>query len=349
MKMRCRRLVHVSVLALLGLGLGAAECQAAEPTLARLSFWVPPGRIEEFETAYYEKLTPILKTHGLVESTQRSRATVDSIFSRLFELNAPSEITPKRRALRKDPAWIRARKHLGLTFRTTRRDSLIPATFRIYAMPAGSGETVAAGPGRDFRAGVGIQQGAWQTFGIPDGLLHSMVWSISQDGKGYMWFGSPNGVSRYDGRTFTTFTREDGLAHSWVEIIVQDRDGNLWFGTGDGVSRYDGKTFITLSAADGLAARQVTSILQDRQGDFWFGTYGGGVSRYDGETFTTFTTEDGLASNILYSIFQDREGHLWFGTSGGGVSRFSGKSFTSPKISVFTEGTQPRSLDARAR
>lgn len=57
------------------------------PTLARLSFYVPPNRMAEFEAVYNAKVAPILKTHGLMESAQRGRATVDNVFSRLFELN----------------------------------------------------------------------------------------------------------------------------------------------------------------------------------------------------------------------------------------------------------------------
>ena len=61
------------------------EASASEPSLARLSFWVPPDQVDEFATSYQEKLMPILKGHGLVESSQPARATVDSVFTRLFE------------------------------------------------------------------------------------------------------------------------------------------------------------------------------------------------------------------------------------------------------------------------
>ena len=159
-----------------------------------------------------------------------------------------------------------------------------------------------------------------------DGLPSDGVWSIFQDGDGYLWFGTPSGVSRYDGKTFTTFTTEDGLMDNKVQSIFQDREGQLWFGTRrGGVSRYDGKTFTTFTTEDGLGNNYVWSILQDGEARLWFAT-GGGVSRYDGQKFTTFTTEDGLAGNGVYSMFQDGEGYLWFGT-GGGVSRYDGQVF----------------------
>jgi len=50
--------------------LASAECRALEPTLARLSFWVPPERMADFESAYQEKIVPILNRHGLVLSSK---------------------------------------------------------------------------------------------------------------------------------------------------------------------------------------------------------------------------------------------------------------------------------------
>lgn len=79
---------------------------AAEPTLARLSFWLPPERMDEFATAYQEKLLPILKEHGLVESAQLSRATVDSVFSRLFEFDSPPRFRHCRQHSRQIKDWL---------------------------------------------------------------------------------------------------------------------------------------------------------------------------------------------------------------------------------------------------
>ena len=135
-------------------------------------------------------------------------------------------------------------------------------------------------------------------------------------------------MSRYDGKTFATFTIEDGLAHNFVASISQDREGSLWFGTYGGLSQYYGETFTTFTTQDGLGHNAVLSTFQDREGLLWFATAGGGVSRYDGEVFATFTTQDGLPHNEVTSITQDREESLWFGTNGG-VSRYDGETFTT--------------------
>ena len=176
--------------------------------------------------------------------------------------------------------------------------------------------------------------GHWRIYGVPDGLASGVVYDLVQDRQGYIWMGTTNGVSRYDGETFTHFSREDGLAHDLVYSVLEDREGNLWFGTRGGVSRYDGEIFTTLTVEDGLTSNSVWTMLEDREGTLWFGTgmfledVGNGVSRYDGETFTSFTVSDGLPHGFIASIAQDREGNLWFGTHVG-VSRFDGEVFTN--------------------
>ena len=138
------------------------------------------------------------------------------------------------------------------------------------------------------------------------------------------------GVSRYDGKSFSTFTTAQGLAHNSVFIITEDKTGNLWFGTiGGGVSRYDGKSFTTFTTAQGLSGNNVLSVTEDKTGNLWFSTGGGGASRYDGKSFTTFTTAEGLAHNFVFSMNEDKTGNLWFGTQDRGVSRYDGKSFTT--------------------
>ena len=180
---------------------------------------------------------------------------------------------------------------------------------------------------------------SFTTFTTADGLAGDWVWPMLEDRVGNLWFGTSNyrfaadgkgkGISRYDGKTFTTFTMADGLAGDQVMAIEEDRQGHLWFGTWDnGVSRYDGQTFTTFTMADGLVDNRVQVIKEDRQGDLWFGTRWC-ISRYDGQNFTSFTIADGLVHRQVWSIEEDRQGRLWFGTRLGGVSRFDGQSFTT--------------------
>ncbi|OGG46881.1 MAG: hypothetical protein A3F84_28385 [Candidatus Handelsmanbacteria bacterium RIFCSPLOWO2_12_FULL_64_10] len=283
--------------------------------------------MSEFEAAYEAKVAPILKKHGLAESSERGRATPDSVFNRLFEMKTPAEVEEKRKAINGDATYNAVIRDLGRIFGTSVSDGTIKRMFAIYTTPSGPGRVTPSGPGKVTPAGPG--KGHWRAYDVTDGLASAYVRSIFQDREGRLWFATVGGVSRYDGRSFTTLTVKDGLAHNHVWFIFQDREGGLWFCTYEGVSRYDGKTWTTFTTKDGLPSNYVGSILQDREGNLWFGTQGGGVSRYDGRTFTTFTTKDGLAHQTVSSILQDKKGILWFGTPGGGVSRYDGKTFTT--------------------
>ena len=145
-----------------------------------------------------------------------------------------------------------------------------------------------------------------------------------EDKSGNLWLGTSGGVSKYDGKSFTTFADKEGLANNTVLSMLEDKSQNLWFGTDGGVSKYDGKSFTTFADKEGLANNTVWSILEDKSGNLWFGTYGGGVSKYDGKSFTTFTDKEGLANNTVRCILEDKGGNLWFGTYGGGVSKYDG-------------------------
>ena len=310
------------VAALAGLSL---PIQADEPTLARLSFWIPAAQIAGFESAYAERLKPLLEKHGLNEASQRSRVTADTVFTRLFEIENPAAVADHNAALNRDSAWQETLVNLGSAWTPAAEAAHIRHEISIYSTPAGSGTTVTAG--------AGFRQGPWHSFSQRDGLAAQSAFAVFQDRNGHLWFGTSGGVTRYDGHSFTSFTSDDGLAGSHVQSIFQDREGFLWFGTPNGLSRYDGKTFITFTAADGLTSNQLfQSLFQDREGDLWFGTrtaYAlGRVTRYDGRRFATFSIDDGLDFPFPGAVAQDREGNMWFSTVTG-VSKWDGSQFTT--------------------
>ena len=317
----------------------SASANAAEPTLARLSFWVPPERMSEFEAAHEAQVVPFLKQHGLVASSQQGRATKDSVLNRLFEFDTPAEWEKKKEALENDPAWQKLLRGLGTTFSTAGKgeDEVLPHRFGLYRTPAGEGTTVLAGPGTTVKAGPGFPQelaGPGQT--IPAGpgkTISAGPGRTTPAGPGQTTPAGP-GKSVLAGGGFRlglwqSFSVPDGLPSTLVTAILQDRQGYLWFGTqSGGVSRYDGVQFTTFTTENGLGDNVVGSIVEDRHGHLWFGTQSGGVSRYDGKEFTTFTTNDGLADDNVRSIVEDRRGNLWFGTIAG-ASRYDGNEFTT--------------------
>lgn len=181
----------------------AAPSDTVQPTLARLSFWVPPERMGDFAEIYETEVKPQLKQRGLVATTESSRPILDGVFNRSFAVGSLEEALEIERTLAADSTWTTALKQWGKALGI----SALRAQFRVYKTPAGLGKTKTAGPG--------FRQGVWQTFSVEDGLPGSMVVETMQDRSGDLWFAGI-GVCRYDGYSFTTFTNIDGLASSLV-------------------------------------------------------------------------------------------------------------------------------------
>ena len=294
-----------------------AAAEQTKKTLARLSFWVQPTKKAAFEDVFEKQLRPLLKKHRLIKASNLGRSTAEEVFSRLFEVDL-AEIGLLEQAIQKDPAWQEVLRTLGLAYGNEGNEGSLRYRFGLYSTPSKDGKAV--------EVGAGFRHGLWQNFSVRDGLPSSMIISIYPDRAGGIWFGTPEGVSRYDGKTFVTYTTEEGLAHNRVTSILEDRKGSFWFGTPAGVSRFDGAVFDTFSSEDGLGSDRVESIFEDREGHLWFGTWGSGVSCFDGQEFTHFTTADGLVHNYVETIFEDRKGHIWTATRRG-VSRYDGKRF----------------------
>jgi ligand-binding sensor domain-containing protein len=85
----------------------------------------------------------------------------------------------------------------------------------------------------------------WDLFTVDDGLISNVVISIQGAGTGDIWFGTPDGVSKFDGQNWTNYTVNDSLAGNTVYDITFDKDGSVWFGTDNGASRFDGMTWTT--------------------------------------------------------------------------------------------------------
>ena len=102
------------------------------------------------------------------------------------------------------------------------------------------------------------------------------VFAIWVDPQDNVWAGTwGGGVSRYDGRQWTSLSRRDGLAGNVVYSILQDADGVFWFGTDKGVSRYDGQDWQTFDRSTGLLDNHVYALAVSPDGDVWAGTKGG--------------------------------------------------------------------------
>jgi signal transduction histidine kinase/ligand-binding sensor domain-containing protein/DNA-binding response OmpR family regulator len=166
-----------------------------------------------------------------------------------------------------------------------------------------------------------------------DGLSQSSVFAIAQDDEGFLWFGTRNGLNRYDGYRFRVFQQQPddpfSLVNNDVRAIYFDgRTRSLWLGTNGGLSRLDLNTEQfhnyrpSSDQANGLDADVVRSITRDPQGQLWIGT-ALGLLRYL-PTTDSFAWEktflhgtDTLQAPDVKAILPGPEGELWVGTDQG--------------------------------
>src|SRR3989449_8341665 len=74
-----------------------------------------------------------------------------------------------------------------------------------------------------------------------DGLAHNVINKIVRDSRGFLWFCTDEGLSRFDGYTFTTYGTSEGLPHPSVNDLLETRVGEYWVATGGGLVRFNPK------------------------------------------------------------------------------------------------------------
>jgi ligand-binding sensor domain-containing protein len=169
---------------------------------------------------------------------------------------------------------------------------------------------------------------------MDQGLSQANVNDITQDHQGFLWFGTQDGLNRYDGYKFSVYRHNpsdpNSLSDNFIWRLLVDSHGTLWIGTQNGgLNRYDpqsdGFTVYRHNHADSssLLNNNITAIYEDHQGALWVGTWGGGLSQMDlsGEGFIHYTYDPADSSSLIDSrvgtILEDSLGDLWVGTWNG--------------------------------
>jgi len=171
-----------------------------------------------------------------------------------------------------------------------------------------------------------------------EGLSQNDVNCIYQDSKGFMWFGTHDGLNKYDGNNFTIYKPDPNDPHSissnLIFSITEDLQGNLWIGTtGAGIHKFDRKTekFTQYKhhpdKPQSLSNDYVVTSYVDKYGNVWVGTQNGlnkieidAHGNYP-DTITHFFADPNnphsLTNNNINSIYEDHLGVIWIGTENG--------------------------------
>ena len=189
----------------------------------------------------------------------------------------------------------------------------------------------------------------FEHIGVEDGLSQSTVTAILQDRRGFLWFGTEDGLNRYDGYTFTVFKPDpddpNSISDRWIHALYEGRDGSIWIGTRlGGLNHFDpvsgGFTHYQHNPADPstISSNKINAIYEDSNGILWVGTESGldWLDSISGKiTHVLSVPEDSttLSGTHITSIIADLRGNIWVGTADAGLNRYSMRSNTFRRYS----------------
>lgn len=179
------------------------------------------------------------------------------------------------------------------------------------------------------------EQVAFQHFSVQNGLSQNTVMAIMQDRKGFMWFGTWDGLNKFDGYEFTIYKSRPGdmsnISTNRIDMIHEDKAGFLWIQTYDGkFHRFNPKTeqfysFPITSNRYAYGVERQKRFFESSTGDIWFATDNLGAIRAitnpenDKVQIVEYSTYSDIKiqSNTVYFILEDSQKNIWLGTQKG--------------------------------
>jgi diguanylate cyclase (GGDEF)-like protein len=178
------------------------------------------------------------------------------------------------------------------------------------------------------------QEMVFARLGSDDGLSQGTVNTIIQDAQGFMWFGTEDGLDRFDGYDIRHFShRRDNigsLPNNWIAALARDPSGRMWVGTdGGGLVWRDAASGAYLPPATGMGAAllnpttRIRALQIDRSGRIWAATRGAGVLMVDlahhlvQQYRRDLTNAKSLSDDSVLAITEDSFGQIWIGTTSG--------------------------------
>lgn len=207
-----------------------------------------------------------------------------------------------------------------------------------------------------FHAVAQSPLGASLRFGritVEKGLSHGSVVCIFQDSQGFLWFGTEDGLNKYDGYSFDIYkndpTNERSISNNNVRCLFEDSRNDLWIGTDNGLNKYvrangSFKRYISKQGDNtSLSNNLITSITEDKNGKLWIGT-SNGLHIFDTgtEKFTVVPSRGaGITSPVISVLLAASNGTIWAGTASEGLCSIDPKTL---QVNSFRSASDPGSL-----
>jgi diguanylate cyclase (GGDEF)-like protein len=200
-----------------------------------------------------------------------------------------------------------------------------------------------------------------------EGLSPGAIKAIVQDAQGFIWFGTEDGLDRYDGYELRHFAHSasipGSLPDSWISALTRDAAGRLWVGSDGGAVVWRDEASGTFRAQDPISHEplldptgKVRALYVDASGRLWIATRNAGVRAIDllRHVSTDYRhdarNEDSLSDDSVYAITEDASGKIWVGTASG-LDRLDPQSgrivhFTSGLRSTGVSPNEPAKVNA---
>lgn len=165
------------------------------------------------------------------------------------------------------------------------------------------------------------QKEAYIHYTTIDGLPSNNVYKGFQDSKGYMWYGTDAGLSRFDGYSFKNFGIQDGLPDNDIFDMLEDKQGRIWFSSNNGnlgylqYGEFHNSTNTPLLSGHDLNS-YISCMYIDSKGNVWFGTRSNGIKYLDTNNAFHEISKNELLSykNIhlyTYAIWENKDGDVY--------------------------------------
>ena len=173
------------------------------------------------------------------------------------------------------------------------------------------------------------QSFSFDHYAVENGISQSYIICIFQDSEGYMWFGTQNGLNKFDGYSFENYFYDpadsNSISNSWIFDIAEDRNGFLWVATKGGLNRFDKRT-------DRFSRVSLPGDNQITGGDFVYGITTDSDNIYvsqpptltvinfntgEQQSFLNSFEHEGTLYDVGFPIIKDSRGSIWTGSMDG--------------------------------
>jgi ligand-binding sensor domain-containing protein/signal transduction histidine kinase/DNA-binding response OmpR family regulator len=183
---------------------------------------------------------------------------------------------------------------------------------------------------------VAGQAFSFRKYQVNNGLSENSVQCILQDREGYMWFGTKDGLNRFDGFEYRIYKNNaadaNSLGNNFIHSLFQAQDGKIWVGTDLNLYLFDPLLnqfqLFSKKTKNGIGvASAISTICEDNNHNIWIGTQYQGIFFYDIKSdqlthYAAGASDRDIKSDIVWRIFKDASGTIWAGTRKG-LSRFN--------------------------